>query len=80
MADSKKTATVSPKMVKIKLRKHPDPRMPQEEFYSFNFKNYLIRRGEYVEVPEEVARMIEENEEAEEYAMNYAQEHNLKEM
>ena len=45
----------------------------QEEFYSVNGKNYLIKRGETVEIPEEVAEVIRNAEMAEEYAMNYAE-------
>ena len=71
MAETKKTAE-SPKMVAIKLPRDPDPRHSQQEFYSLNFKNYIIKRGEYVEVPEELAKMIEEQEEALEYANKYS--------
>lgn len=77
MAESKK-ATTAEKLVKIKLRRNPDPRAAQEEFYSLNFKNYIIKRGVEVEVPEAIAKMIEENEEAEEYAANYAAEHKMR--
>lgn len=72
MAEAKKTADTAPKMVTIKLPRDPDPRHPQQEFYSINFKNYIIKRGEYVEVPEELAKMIEEQDEALEYANKYS--------
>ena len=43
----------------------------QEEFFSVNGKNYLIKRGIEVEIPEEVAEVIRNSAKAEEYAMNY---------
>lgn len=43
----------------------------QEEFYSVNGKNYIVKRGETVEIPEAVAEVIRNNEKAEDYAMNY---------
>lgn len=77
MAETKKTA--EPKKVTVRLRRDPDPRHPQEEFFSLNFKNYIIKRGETVEIPEALARVIEDSERAEEYAINYAEAHKLKE-
>ena len=46
----------------------------QEEFYSVNGKNYIIKRGEEVEIPIEVAEVIKNAEKDEEYAMRYANE------
>lgn len=43
----------------------------QEEFFSVNGKNYIIQRGENVEIPEELAEVIRNAEKAEEYAMRY---------
>lgn len=43
----------------------------QEEFFSVNGKNYIIKRGEEVEVPVEVAEVIRNADKAEEYAMRY---------
>lgn len=43
----------------------------QEEFFSVNGKNYIIKRGEEVEVPIEVAEVIRNADKAEEYAMRY---------
>ena len=43
----------------------------QEEFFSVNGKNYMIKRGEKVEIPEEVAEVIRNAEKSEEYAMRY---------
>ena len=38
-----------------------------------NGKNYLIKRGETVEIPEEVAEVIRNAELAEEFAMRYVE-------
>ena len=43
----------------------------QEEFFSVNGKNYIIKRGETVDIPEEVAEVILNAEKAEEYAVKY---------
>lgn len=75
MADTtKKTAdnaTTKSKRVTVRLPKLPGQNAIQEEFFSVNGKNYLIKRGETVEIPEEVAEVIRNAEKAEEYAMNY---------
>lgn len=75
MADTtKKTAdnaTTKSKRVTVRLPKLPGQNAIQEEFFSVNGKNYLIKRGETVEIPEEVAEVIRNGEKAEEFAMNY---------
>ena len=75
MADTTKksvdNATTKTKRVTVKLPKLPGQNANQEEFFSVNGKNYIIRRGEEVEIPEEVAEVIRNAEKAEEYAMNY---------
>ena len=74
MADTtKKTVDNATKSKKVTVRL---PRLPgqnaiQEEFFSVNGKNYIIKRGETVEIPEEVAEDIRNAEKAEEYAMQY---------
>ena len=52
---------------------------PFSEFFSVNFKNYIIRRGETVVIPEELAEVIRNAELAEEYALKYADEKKLNE-
>lgn len=79
MAESKKTTDTSEKKVKIFLRRNPDRNAPQEEFYSYNFRNFLIKRGVEVEVPEGLAQLIMDNEEAATKAYEYSQEKALKE-
>lgn len=70
---TKKTAdnATKSKRVTVRLPKLPGQNAIQEEFFSVNGKNYLIKRGETVEIPEEVAEVIRNAEKAEEYAMNY---------
>ena len=76
MADTtKKTvdnATTKGKKVTVRLPRLPGQNAVQEEFFSVNGKNYIIKRGETVVIPEEVAEVIRNGEKAEEYAMNYA--------
>lgn len=62
MAEANKNVTKTEKMVKIRL-----PRIKggnDAEFVSVNNRNWLIKRGVAVEVPEFVAKLIEEQEEA----------------
>lgn len=54
------TAIKKPKMVKIKLEK---TRKEQADVYvAVNGKSWLIKRGEYVEVPASVAEVLENRE------------------
>ena len=62
------------KRVTVKLPKLRGQNALQEEFYSVNGKNYRIRRGVEVEIPEELAEVIRNADMAEEYAMDYAEE------
>lgn len=72
MADTTKKATSNnAKKVEIKLPKNKGQNANQDEFFSVNFKNYIIKRGEYVEIPEEVAEVIENADKAEESAMRF---------
>ncbi len=87
MADTtKKTTTDNAKRVEVRLPRNQGQNANQDEFFSVNFKNYIIKRGETVEIPEEVAEAIRNAEKAEEYAMHYvdglvkAEEDKLKEL
>lgn len=60
--------------ISVRLPRNAGQNANQDEFFSVNFKNYIIRRGETVEIPEELAEAITNAEKAEEYAMNYADE------
>ena len=77
MADTtKKTvdnATTKSKRVTVTLPRLPGQNANQEEFFSVNGKNYIIKRGIEVEIPEEVAEVIRNAQKAEEYAMNYVE-------
>lgn len=74
MADTtKKTAdnATESKRVTVRLPRLPGQNAIQEEFFSVNGKNYIIKRGETIEIPEEVAEVIRNGEKAEEYALQY---------
>lgn len=74
MADTTKNATnnaKSKKKVVVHLPRLAGQNAIQEEFFSVNGRNYRIKRGLDIEVPEEVAEVIRNNRQAEEYAMNY---------
>ena len=66
MAEANKNVTKTEKKVKIRL-----PRIKGESdtlYVSINERNWLIKRGVTVEVPECVAKLLEEIEEAQEEA------------
>jgi hypothetical protein len=72
MAETTKQATNNAKKrVEVRLPRNPGQNAVQDEFFSVNGKNYIIKRGETVEIPEEVAEVIRNAEKAEEYAMHY---------
>ena len=72
MADTtKKAANNAERRVTVRLPSNKGQHANQDEFYSVNGKNYMIKRGETVEIPEEVAEVIRNAEQAEEYAMHY---------
>ena len=72
MAGKIENATNNAKRVEVKLPRNAGQNANQDEFFSVNFKNYIIRRGERVEIPEELAEVITNAEKAEEYAMKFA--------
>lgn len=76
---TKKTTTSNAKRVEVRLPMNKGQNANQDEFFSVNFKNYIIRRGETVEIPEELAEVIQNAELAEEYALKYADEKKLNE-
>lgn len=75
MADTIKknvdNASTKGKKATVKLPRLMGQNAIQEEFFSVNGKNYIIKRGIEMEVPEEVAEVIRNNEQAEDYALNY---------
>ena len=75
MADTtKQTKPTNTGKVTVFHPRNPGQNANQDEFFSVNFKNYIIKRGERVEIPEELAEVIENAAKAEEYAMIYAEE------
>lgn len=67
----KKDNATNGKKVTVRLPRLPGQNAIQEEFFSVNGKNYLIKRGETVEIPKEVAEVIRNGEKAEEAALKY---------
>ena len=76
MADKKKNTSET---VKIRLPLKEGENVSQDEFFSFNFKNYIIKRGKTVEVPKGLAEIITNGDKAKEAAVIYASEVALKE-
>ena len=67
------------KRIQVRLPRAKGKNAEQQEFFSVNFKNYIIKRGETVEIPEELAEVITNAEKAEDYAMIFAEENALRE-
>ena len=76
---TKQTNDDAKRRVSVRLPRNKGQNANQDEFFSVNFKNYIIKRGETVEIPEELAEVIRNGEKAEEYAMQYAEEKGFKE-
>ena len=82
-----KTETKTETKVETKVEERVTVRLPralgtnanQDEFFSVNFKNFIIRRGERVEIPVELAEVIENADKAEEYAIQYAEANGVRE-
>ena len=79
MAETTKKATPSAKRVEVKLPMNKGQNANQDEFFSVNFQNFIIKRGEYVEIPQELYEVIKNGEHAEEYALRYAGEKAVRE-
>ena len=79
MAETTKKTANNAQKVQVRLPRNAGQNANQDEFFSVNFKNYIIKRGETVEIPEEVAEVIRNAEKAEEYAMKYAEEKAMRE-
>ena len=79
MAETIKKTINNARRVQVRLPRNAGQNANQDEFFSVNFKNYIIKRGESVEIPEEVAEVIRNAEKAEEYAMKYAEEKAMRE-
>ncbi len=80
MAETTKKATPSANSrVEVKLPLNKGQNANQDEFFSVNFQNYIIKRGEYVAIPQELYEVIKNAENAEEYAIKFAEEKKLRE-
>lgn len=71
MAETTKNATNNAKKVEVRLPRNPGQNANQDEFFSVNGKNYIIKRGETVVIPEELAEVIRNAEKQEEYNLRY---------
>ena len=67
------------KRVQVKLPRNEGVNANQDEFFSVNFKNYLIQRGQYVDVPPELKEVIDNGETAKDAAYRYAEEKAVRE-
>lgn len=54
-----KTKDPNAELVPYTLPIDPDPKASQQEFYSYNFKNYIIKRGVEVRIPKGLKDIIE---------------------
>lgn len=68
----------APKAPKAPKTEYVEMRVPLKDkettmFVGVNFKNYILKRGEWVRVPKAVAEVIRNSEIAEESAKAYAQ-------
>ena len=85
MATTKKTETAettvenTTERVRVKLPRLGGHNANQDEFFSVNFKNYLIKRGEYVDIPKELEEVIRNGEKAEDAAFEFAEAHKARE-
>lgn len=68
----------TPKRVLVKLPRLKGNNANQDEFFSVNFKNYIVKRGEYVEIPSEVYEVIKNSEKAEDAAFKFVEEHAIR--
>lgn len=73
MAEKKTTTSNDVRKVKIKLPRAKGYNAEQQIVVSVNFVNYIIKLGEWVEVPYFVASAIEDAQKAEEEADIYAE-------
>ena len=69
MSNEKKTTTE--KTVTITLPRKKELGKNQQEFYSVNGKNYLVKLGVPVEVPYALAELIHDNQAMEDAAFEY---------
>ena len=76
---TKKTTKNAEERVSVKLPRNGGQNANQDEFFSVNFKNYMIRRGERVVIPVELEEVILNGEKAEDAAIEYVNQKSFKE-
>ena len=77
--ETKVAETQADQKITVRLPRLQGTNANQDEFFSVNFKNYIVKRGERVEIPQELAEVIENGEKAEEYAIQYAEQNGVRE-
>lgn len=78
MAETTKQNKEERKTKTLLIPRDDNPKAPTEEFFSINFKNYLIKKGEPVEVPEELYNVWMEQQKAKAEARAYLDEHPMR--
>lgn len=73
------TTVENTERVRVKLPRLSGHNANQDEFFSVNFKNYIIKRGEYVDIPKELEEVIRNGEKAEDAAFEFAEAHKVRE-
>lgn len=71
-------ARTKEELVEVTLPILRDANAPQEEFFSLNGKNWLIKRGVPVMIPVALKEVIDNSDKAMEAAYSYAREQALK--
>lgn len=79
MATTKEKTATQEGWVKVKLPRVQGVNAVQQMFVGVNFKNYLVKTGETVEVPPEVYEVLKQSELAEDEAYKYAEDNKLRE-
>ena len=64
-------ATTKRPRVTVRLPRLAGQNAIQEDWFAVNGRPCKVKRGETVEIREEIAEVIRNNEQAEDYAMNY---------
>lgn len=77
--NAKEVIDPNAELVPYTLPIDPNPKASQQEFYSYNFKNYIIKRGVQVMIPKGLRDIIEEQNRARLEELRYILETALKE-
>ena len=78
-AEKKITNDPNEELVPYMLPIDPDPKASQQEYYSWNFKSYIIKRGVEVRIPRGLRNIIEEQNRARLEELRYILETALQE-